>query len=47
MARAAQLLDELRTEIQAMRIQAAQERDDALTEAAVLAVLEVYGEFGR
>ena len=45
--RAARLLDELRAEIQAMRIQVAQKRDDALTEAELIAMLEVYEEFGR
>ena len=39
--RAAQLLDEIRAEVQAMRIQV------ALTEAELIAMLEVYEEFGR
>jgi hypothetical protein len=45
--RTAQLLDELHAEIQAARIQVAQNRDDALTEAEMIAMLEVYEEFGR
>jgi hypothetical protein len=41
------LLDELRGEVEDLRIQVAQKRDDHLTEAELLAALAVYGEFGR
>jgi hypothetical protein len=45
--RVAELLDELSDEVLNARIQIAQKRDDMLTEAEQVAMLDVYAEFGR
>lgn len=46
-ARFEELFSQLHEEILAMRIAVAQQRDAMLTEAEHIAMLEVYGEFGR
>jgi hypothetical protein len=47
LAQAADLIDQAREQVQAARIALAQRRDDLLTEAELLAMLDVYEEFGR
>lgn len=46
-ARFEELFSQLHEEILATRIAIAQQRDGCLNEAELMAVLEVYGEFGR
>ena len=41
------LFDALHAEVLAMRIEVAQQRDGIPNEAEMLAILEVYNEFGR
>jgi hypothetical protein len=45
--RAFDLLEQLETELLKRRILAAQVQDDLLTEAELVVILDVYGEFGR
>lgn len=45
--RAQELTDALGAELQDVRIRLAQERDSLLTEAEMIAMLDVYEEFGR
>ncbi|HEX8007633.1 MAG TPA: hypothetical protein VF482_14540 [Trebonia sp.] len=45
--RTAEALDHLSAEVLDLRIWLAQQRDGMLTEAEQIAVLDVYGEFGR
>lgn len=44
---AEEALDVLRGEVQAMRLALAERRDSQLTHAEMIAMLEVYQEFGR
>ena len=46
-ARTEELFDQLREEVLALRIAVAQRRDGMLSEAELIAMLEVYEEFGR
>ena len=45
--RSISLIDELRADLQAERIQLAQLRDGELTEAELIVKLDVWEEFGR